>query len=93
MKTIKRYFAISETDNANLNMGIAIAESYDELICKIHEICVEHFDSEVQINTLSEDIYEAIRGGNNITIPILLSNDENEDGFYENITIILTQIY
>ena len=89
MKAKKRYYAISETDNNNLNMGVAVVKSYEECYQKITTICESHFDSNIQIVSFSEEMYNEVSNGKILDLEVITGCDET----WERITIVLTQLY
>jgi len=91
MKTNKRYFAISETDNCNRNMGVCIASSYEELIEKIKILSGEHFDADVQYIDLLDGQYKDICDGGYVSVYVNIEQDG--DCFKQYITVAETWVY
>ena len=89
MKTKNSYYAISETDNNNLNMGVAVVKSYEECYQKITTICESHFDSDIQIVNFSEEMYNEVSSGKSLDLEVVTGCDET----LERITIVLTWLY
>jgi len=89
MKTKKRYYAISETDNNNLNMGVISASGYEELMEKIDLVCGNHFCDDPLIIDFSAAEFEQLKYGIERNSKVFLANEENE----QLITICLTCLY
>jgi len=89
----KKYFAVSEVDNNNLNMGVICACSFEEFMEKIKLVCSNHFDSNIiGLGFTAEDYTNIVESGYFIERECYIGVDGDDDR-EQLIGVTLTTLY